>query len=257
MQWLRQFLPRKPQADRPLPTTPPRPARPVCIIGDIHGRADLLETMLLLIGNEPEAEMARLIFVGDLIDRGPDSAAVLLRVRQLAEYAPDRVICLMGNHERMMLDFLDAPTEANVWLRHGAVETLASLGVQGKADGDTPEARLQSLADTLRNTLPDGMENWLRHLPLWWQEGNLAVAHAGADPDLPIDAQTAHSLLWGHRDFIQLPRQDGLWVAHGHIVTKTAFAEAGRISVDTGAWESGRLTAAWLDSNGLRFIEAT
>ena len=257
MQWLRQFLPGKIQADDPLRPKPPCPDRPVCIIGNIHGRADLLEGMLLLIGNEPEAAITSLIFVGDLIDRGPHSAAVLSRVRQLVDYAPDRVICLMGNHERMMLDFLDAPTEANRWLRHGAVETLASLGVQGRAEGETPEARLQSLAETLRDTLPEGMENWLRALPLWWQEGDLVVSHAGADPSLPMAAQTAHTLIWGHHDFMQMPRQDRLWLAHGHIVVETASAEAGRIAVDTGAWESGRLTAAWLDTDGLRFIEAT
>lgn len=256
MQWLRQFLPGKAQVDETLPPAPPHPVRPICIIGDVHGCAGLLEGLLLLIGNEPGATEARLIFVGDLIDRGPDSAAVMARVRQLVEYAPDRVICLMGNHERMMLDFLDAPIEATRWLRHGAVETLASLGVQGRAEGDSPEARLQSLADTLRKTLADGMEDWLRGLPLWWREGDLAVVHAGADPNLPIEAQTAHTLVWGHRDFMQTPRQDGIWVAHGHIVVETACAEAGRIAVDTGAWESGRLSAAWLDADGLRFIEA-
>lgn len=256
MQWLRQFLPGKAGSEATL-SAPPRPTPPVCIIGDIHGRADLLEAMLLLIGKEPKAATARLIFVGDLIDRGPDSAAVLSRVRQLVDYAPDRVICLMGNHERMMLDFLDDPTEANRWLRHGAVETLASLGVQGRAEGDTPDARLQSLADALRDALPDGMEPWLRALPLWWQEGSLVAVHAGIEPDLPMEAQTAAAFLWGHPDFLLKPRTDGLWLAHGHIVVKTASAEAGRIAVDTGAWESGRLTAAWLDADGLKFIEAT
>ncbi|MFA9229795.1 MAG: metallophosphoesterase [Microgenomates group bacterium] len=256
MQWLSQFLSGK---NRPIaPPTPklPCPALPVCIIGDLHGRADLLDHLLSMITDQPASATARLIFVGDLIDRGPDSAAVLSRVRQLAEDAPDRVICLMGNHERMMLDFLDTPANGTRWLRYGAVETLASLGVQGRAVGDTPEDRLQALATRLRQALPEGMETWLRTRPLWWQEGKLAVVHAGANPNLPIVAQTAQTFLWGHRDFLQIPRQDGLWVAHGHSVVETANAKAGRIAVDTGAWESGRLTAAWLDADGLRFIEA-
>lgn len=254
MQWLRQFLSGKNQPLVSAPSKPPCPAQPICIIGDLHGRADLLDRLLVII-NDTSAT-ARLIFVGDLIDRGPDSAAVLVRVRQLSEDAPGRVICLMGNHERMMLDFLDTPAKASRWLRYGGIETLASLGVQGRAVGDTPEQRLDALATRLRQALPEGMEAWLRARPLWWQDGNLAVVHAGIDPKRPIETQTDHTLLWGHRDFLQIPRQDGLWIAHGHYVVETANAEAGRIAVDTGAWDSGRLTAAWLDADGVRFIEA-
>lgn len=254
MSWLRSLLPGKTGKTLHLP---PCPDQPVCIIGDLHGRTDLLERMLQLVAAESGSNMARLIFVGDLIDRGPDSAVVLARVRQLVEDAPGRAVCLMGNHERMLLDFLDNPVKAARWLHHGAVETLTSLGVPSQASGETAHARLQALAVSLRAALPSGSEAWLRALPAFWREKNLAVVHAGADPSLPIESQPNKTLIWGHRDFSHHSRRDGLWIAHGHTIVQTASASSGRISVDTGAWQSGRLSAAWLDTQGLRFIEAT
>lgn len=254
MHWLRTLLSGKTDEGK---HPPPCPDRPICIIGDLHGRADLLEHMLAKIATQNGSNMARLIFVGDLIDRGPDSALVLTRVQQLVENAPDQVVCLMGNHERMLLDFLDNPVKAARWLHHGAVETLTSLGVPSQASGETAHARLQALAVSLRAALPSGSEAWLRALPAFWREKNLAVVHAGADPSLPIESQPNKTLIWGHRDFSHHSRRDGLWIAHGHTIVQTASASSGRISVDTGAWQSGRLSAAWLDTQGLRFIEAT
>lgn len=254
MPWLRSLLPGKTGKTLHLP---PCPDQPVCIIGDLHGRADLLERMLQLVAAESGSNMARLIFVGDLIDRGPDGAVVLARVRQLVEDTPGQVVCLMGNHERMLLDFLDDPVKAARWLHHGGVETLTSLGVPSHTHGETAEARLRSLVVSLRNALPAGTEAWLRALPAYWQEADLAAVHAGADPDSPIETQSDQTLIWGHRNFLSRSRRDALWVVHGHSVVQTATASAGRIAVDTGAWQSGRLSAAWLDTQGLRFIEAT
>ena len=116
--WLRRRS-KDPQAfTAPLP----RPERPVCIIGDVHGRADLLEDLLGQIAAQPRYPEARLIAVGDLIDRGPDSPAVIERMMALT--ADPRAICLMGNHERMMLDFLDDPAASTRWLNHGAETCL-------------------------------------------------------------------------------------------------------------------------------------
>lgn len=249
MHWLRRFL--RPQ---PEPQTPalPRLDRPVCIVGDIHGRADLLDRMLALIAAEPGAGQVRLIFAGDYIDRGPESAKVLLTLHNLA--ASGRAICLMGNHERMMLDAIDQPEVAGQrWLLNGGDATLASLGANGRLPGESEAERMAALAIRIRAGLPPGMETWLRALPLYWQGHGLAVVHAGADPMLPIEAQAEASLLWGHRRFGQ-PRPDGLWIAHGHVVVAEPKAEAGRIALDTGAWASGRLTAAWIEAGQVRFL---
>lgn len=251
--------------------TLPRPAPPVCVVGDVHGRADLLEQLLVRIaqhraaattvaapGDGPPATGLRLIFAGDLIDRGPDSAAVLARVQALcAPGAPGGpALALMGNHERMMLDFLDAPATAGpLWLGNGGDATLSSFGVNPHRPGD-PEG----LAQALRAALPPGQEAWLRALPLIWHEGDLAVSHAGADPGRAIADQPAEALLWGHRDFRRKPRGDGIWLVHGHVIRPEVRAEgqggAGRIGTDTGAFATGRLSAVWLDRDGMLVLEA-
>lgn len=249
MHWLRRLL-------RPLPAPdiPPLPRldAPVCIVGDIHGRADLLTRMLQLIAAQPQAAQARLIFAGDYIDRGPDTDKVLALLRELTQSG--KAICLMGNHERMLLDAIDQPNAAGKrWLLNGGDATLASFGAIGRLPGETEAERMAALAAQIRAGLPDGIEAWLRALPLWWQDQGLAVVHAGADPALPIEDQAEASLLWGHRRFGQ-PRADGLWIVHGHVIVAEPQVQAGRIAVDTGAWTSGRLSAAWIEAGQVRFI---
>jgi len=254
MQWLPHYL--RPKSE-PTPPPLPRLAHPVGIIGDIHGRADLLDRLLALVAAEPGALQARLIFVGDYIDRGPGSARVLTRLQELT--ATGKATCLMGNHERMLLDTIDRPEVAGQrWLLNGGDTTLASFGASfgatGRLPGDSEAERMAALAVRIREALPAGVENWLRALPLWWQDHGLAVVHAGADPALPMAQQEETALIWGHRQFGK-PRPDGLWIAHGHVVVAEPTAEAGRIAVDTGAWATGRLTAAWIEAGQVRFLQ--
>ncbi|QCO58139.1 serine/threonine protein phosphatase (plasmid) [Pseudorhodobacter turbinis] len=238
----------------------PCPVPPVCIIGDLHGRLDLLEQMLDKTSTRMDAGPHRLIFVGDMIDRGPQSAAILRILYDMNCAAPDRVICLMGNHERMMLDFLDDPVQHGPrWLANGGNETLASFGVSpwARSTANSSENRLKGLAAALATALPEEITHWLASRPLLWSEGALVVTHAGADPACPITNQMDETFLWGHSAFARTPRSDGLWVAHGHTIQPTAKAESGRVSVDTGAWRTGRLSAAWLNGDGVNFIEVT
>ncbi|GIT93298.1 bis(5'-nucleosyl)-tetraphosphatase [Jannaschia sp. AI_61] len=236
-----------------IPFAPPRRSHPLCVVGDIHGRLDLLERLLDQIDQRGTCD---LLFVGDVLDRGPDSAAALDRVHGLCR--DGRATCLMGNHERMCLDALDAPTQAGArWLEAGGDMTLASFGLDCRpARGVAPHAWQDRTLRALRAALPPGQEAWLRTLPLWWQDGPLAVVHAAADPRRPLPKQRPEVLLWGHRRFTRQLRQDGVWVIHGHTVVDHATAAQGRIAVDTGAWTSGRLTAAWIDAEGLTFLEA-
>jgi serine/threonine protein phosphatase 1 len=239
----------------PEPMVPlPRPDPPVCVVGDVHGCAALLDRLLDLIAAQPGADRARLILAGDLIDRGPDSAGVLARVQALC--AAGQAVALMGNHERLMLDFLDRPARCGpLWRANGGDATLLSLGVNPHRSTD-PDA----LATALRAALPPGMEDWLRALPLSWRPdgpgGELAVSHAGADPARSFGDQDERVLLWGHRDFRRQPRSDGLWIVHGHVIAREVRAEEGRIGTDTGAFVTGRLSAVWLDRNGMRVLEA-
>lgn len=228
----------------------PCPDPPVCVVGDVHGCADLLDRLLERIAAQPGAGELRLIFAGDLVDRGPDSAAVLDRVQALCD--DGRAVALMGNHERMMLDFLEAPDRVGtLWLTNGGDATLASLGVNPHRPAD-PAA----LAASLQAALPPGQEAWLRALPLSWRDGALAVCHAGADPARPFEDQDPRVLMWGHRDFRRRMRTDGLWIVHGHVIAPEVRAEGGRIGTDTGAFATGRLSAVWLDRDGMRVLEA-
>lgn len=214
---------------------------PVAIIGDLHGRADLLDMMLARLSNE--APSAQLVFVGDYVDRGPDSAAVLQRVMGLPN-----ATCLMGNHERMLLEFIEDPAGQGLrWLKHGGLETLASFGVH---DGEPEEQR-----DALLSSMGPATVSWLKSRPLYFRSGRLYITHAGADPAISIEAQNEATLLWGHPDFGRKPRQDGHWVAHGHTIVPTANMHRGCIALDTGAYATDRLSAALISGEDLVFVE--
>lgn len=224
------------------------PATPLAVVGDVHGRADLLSLMLERL--EREAPDHQIVLVGDYLDRGEESRAVLEKLRERSD-----LICLKGNHEAMCLGFLEEPERHGPrWLRNGGLQTLASFGV-GVAQGTGP-ARLEVARDALAAALGAEMVAWLQSLPLSWRSGNLAVAHAGADPELPIALQPEQALLWGHPSFERTARQDGIWVVHGHTIVDDARAQAGRIAVDTGAYVSGRLSAALITPGEFRVLEA-
>ncbi len=235
----------------------PRPDVPLYAVGDIHGRLDLLEEMLHRIAGhivESGAGDARVVFLGDYVDRGPESADVLARLGDLALGEPDHVTCLRGNHEQMMLDFLDNPGRGPLWLSNGGRETLASFGL-APLPANAPEAVLARMSEELRNAMPEGMETWLRSLPVSLRCGDVWAVHAGADPSRAMDAQEAHVLIWGHPDFGRRPRRDGQWVLHGHTIVETPAAAGGRVAVDTGAVFTGRLTAAAiLPGRDVRFL---
>lgn len=230
---------------------PLAPECPFAAIGDVHGRDDLLAELLARLEGELPAG-ARLVFLGDYVDRGAQSAAVLRRLRALD--AEDRVTCLSGNHEAMMLDFLDDPATAGPrWLRNGGAETLASFGV-GDAPAGPGAAAWDALRDGFRAAMGPGLERWLRARPLLWQSGNVAAVHAGADPGRPLAEQRDEALLWGHPDFATTPRTDGTWVVHGHTIVPRPLSDGGRIAVDTGAYATGTLTAALVERGALRFL---
>lgn len=222
------------------PCEPPR-----CFIGDLHGRSDLLARLFAEIRNRDPEGRAEVIFLGDLIDRGPDSAGVLAAVRAFCAEAPARRHALMGNHERMLLDFLADPAGAGPrWLRHGGRETLASFGVLPR-HGRDPAAEQRRLAEALRLALPPGLEAWLAARPLYWQDAELQAAHAGSDPDRPIHLQGEAELLWGRRPALARGPATRIEL-QGHIVVETAHLALNRVWLDTGAWQSGRLSALWL-----------
>ncbi len=216
------------------------------VIGDLHGRIDLLDRVL-----EKADGAEQIICVGDYVDRGERSADVLARLQ-----ARDDIVCLKGNHEDMMMSFIEDPQNAGPrWLRYGGLQTLASYGVSGVSD-TSRGAELETARDQMTAKMGTALIDWLHARPLRYQSGNVAVVHAGADPACPVDQQSNSVLLWGHPDFLKKQRQDGTWVVHGHTIVDDPSAQNGRVSVDTGAYATGRLTAARISGDGVTFVSA-
>lgn len=224
----------------------PTPEAPICVVGDLHGELDLFRRLLDKIPTGYQV-----ILVGDYVDRGPRSADVL---RLLFE--SDNFLCLRGNHEEMLSNFLDGPTsEARKWLRHGGQETLASFGVPLVQDVQDENAINDAQAQ-LKAEMGEDLQRWLLTLQTSVQTGNMFISHAGADPDRDLAGQGEHSLVWGHPKFLKKQRRDGYWVVHGHYIQAEAKVRNGRIGVDTGAYTTGVLSAACLGEGAPRFITA-
>ena len=228
---------------------PLRPETPFYVIGDIHGRMDLLERLLdRLDPTHP------LVFVGDYVDRGENSAEVLVYLSELSAEDGRSVCCLKGNHEEMLLEFIEEPEKrGGVWLRNGGLQTLSSFGVAVLAQSTTGQG-LTEIARDLRTAMGNGLVDWLQARPVYWRSGNVAVVHAGADPNKPIEDQPHRNLIWGHPEFHNTARRDEVWVVHGHRIVDDATYKNGIISIDTGAYATGRLTAVHISADKCSFI---
>lgn len=236
------------------------PAGRVYAIGDVHGAALLLERMLERIAGECRAEgaPARLVMMGDYIDRGDSSRDVLEILANLDAWPELAPVLLRGNHEDMLLDFLDHGASPSRWLRFGGLQTLLSYGVGGlgalgsSGDGSAGEELRAALSEQMAPHL-----DLLRNLDASFKSGNVFFSHAGADPALPLELQSERTLLWGTPSFLQQPRLDGRWVVHGHYVVDEPLAADGRIAIDTGAYFSQRLSAVRLDAGRFEFLTET
>jgi serine/threonine protein phosphatase 1 len=238
--------------------TPLAPEEPICVIGDVHGCAGLLDRLLDRLVQELPAQdgrYPRLIFAGDYVDRGEDTAGVLARLPELEhEGWPGEVTCLKGNHESMLVTFLDDPIASGPdWIHSGGLHTLASFRLTPPRPTAQAEAWVE-LRDGLAEAMGETSVRWMRDLPLSWRSGNVLVAHAAADPERPVEAQEEDVLLWGHPDFFEVPRKDGIWVIHGHTIQASVEMRQGRIGVDTGAYATGRLSAAVIGPDGLKVM---
>lgn len=223
----------------------------VYAIGDVHGSADLLETLLDRIEAEcrTDAVGATLVMMGDYIDRGDASRRVLEMLPTLGQRTGLDPVLLRGNHEELLLDFLDGEDEDGRWLRFGGLQTLLSYGISGPAalGGALQGSGYETLRQELAGALGRHVE-LLRELESSYQTGNVFFAHAGADPSRPLDLQSHSALVWGAPGFRDRPRSDGNWVVYGHYIVEDPMVENGRIGIDTGAYFSQRLTAVRLET---------
>lgn len=227
----------------------------VYAIGDIHGRLDLFESLVARIDADRadgpgEVEM---VLLGDYVDRGPDSAALLDRLAgPLPGWA--RWTVLRGNHEQAMLDAIDGAGGDRVlqlWLDNGGREAVRSYGVASTiAYGDD----LEAIAALLRARVPAHHLALLRGLKLTHRIGDYLFVHAGIRPGVPIEAQDERDLLWIRNEFLGCRDDHGCVVVHGHSITRDVDERDNRIGIDTGAYASGRLTALVLEGETRRYL---
>lgn len=231
------------KAPQATPRQPPRvpEGQVVYAIGDIHGRLDLLQRAADAIARDierlPPVEPVT-IFIGDYIDRGPASRGVLDRL--VASAFPTPIIPLLGNHETMLLDFLEDASVLQRWRSLGGLETLFSYGV------DVREAMtgrgFEAAQYNLLRAFPDQHRAFLLHLPRSVVCGDYFFCHAGIRPSVPLAEQDPEDLIWIRDEFLTSEVDHGKVIVHGHTPVLQLDVRANRINLDTGAFATGRLT---------------
>ncbi len=228
---------------------------PLYVIGDIHGRLDLLEPLIAAIHRDAGARGADslTVTVGDYVDRGPQSRAVIDRL--LANPFPGRYVALKGNHEAAMMAFLDDPGSGGIWWRNGAPPTLRSFGVPVSDSWQPSEAA--PAAEALRAALTPEEIQFLTSLRPAFTVGRYFICHAGVRPGVPLEHQRERDLLWIREEFLHSGADFGKIVVHGHTPVREPEVRANRINVDTGVILYRRLTCVVLDEGGHRFLTSS
>ncbi|WP_425106561.1 metallophosphoesterase family protein [Ancylobacter sp.] len=239
---------------QPTPARVPDGAR-VYAIGDIHGRDDLLRALLAAIAADSASHPGpcHVVFLGDYIDRGEASAAVVERLASRRDESRDGSwSCLRGNHEATFLAALAGEAAWEPWLRMGGVETLFSYGVSVR-DITGPERDAQ-LREAALAAIPPAHLDFLRQLPVRREIGDYFFCHAGIRPGVPLDRQTQEDLIWIRDPFLHSTRDHGKRIVHGHTPVMAVEMHANRINVDTGAYLTHRLSCVVLEGETARVI---
>ncbi len=238
--------------DAALPAVPA--GERVYAVGDIHGRLDLFNALIQAMEqDDAEAGSARTTFIllGDLVDRGPDSAGVVRRAREWQQQRNVRI--LGGNHEEMFLRSFEDAEIMRHFLRHGGRQTVESYGVGreelGAADIEKAQKLMNKAVSLSEREYIAGFEDVI-------VVGDYVFVHAGIDPDVPLDAQRKSDLRWIREPFLSHAQPFEKVVVHGHTICNAPEVRGNRIGIDTGAYSSGRLTALVLEGSRRRFIEA-
>jgi serine/threonine protein phosphatase 1 len=218
-------------------------------VGDIHGRADLLDQVLARVDADlsdyPDCHPLQ-IFLGDYIDRGPASRTVIDRL--IARSRTHEIVCLKGNHESYMLEFLRNPAVLSDWRQLGGLETLVSYGLTPSINATTVEQT--KLAQALAAVLPEQHRRFLQRLSICFTCGDFFFVHAGVKPGIPLEQQNEEDLLWIRDDFLHCEDDLGKIVVHGHTPVLAPEIRPNRINIDTGAYATGRLTCLIIESGG-------
>jgi serine/threonine protein phosphatase 1 len=210
-------------------------------IGDIHGRSDLLKEIFTAI----DADTARSptsrpieVFLGDYIDRGPQSAQTL---DLLIDRSHRReTVFLKGNHEVFLLEALRDPKKLEDWRQFGGLQTLMSYDIQPPLNPDTAEQA--DLINALIKVMPASHLQFLQDLKPSFLCGDFFFVHAGVRPGIPLNEQQENDLLWIRNEFLNSRENFGKFIVHGHTPVPEPDIRPNRINIDTGAYATGKLT---------------
>lgn len=223
-------------------------------IGDIHGRLDLFDAMIDAIEEDDAREggqETQVILLGDLVDRGPDSAGVIARAREWQDVRTVRV--LAGNHEEMFLDSFRKPEILRHFLKHGGRETILSYGLSKKQFN---AMHLEELFTLLPELVSEAERDYIASFEDLIIAGDYLFVHAGIDPETPISEQKRSDLLWIRDRFLSHKGPLEKVVVHGHTIFDRVMDCGNRIGIDTGAFRSGVLTALVLEGEQRRVIQS-
>lgn len=242
-------------------TTAQMPAVPagmrIYAVGDIHGCDALLDALHAIVAADMQSAAGRglrsvLVYLGDYLDRGPDSRAVIDRLLAPAPGDAERYF-LRGNHEAAFLDFLADPDARADWLSFGGVETARSYGAALASSGDWR----RRLAKDLASLVPAAHFAFLHGLRSHLVLGDYLFVHAGLEPGRPVESQGDETLLWIREPFLSSRRWHGHMVVHGHSVVASPEVLPNRIAIDTGAYMTGSLSCVVLEGTERRFLSAS
>jgi serine/threonine protein phosphatase 1 len=222
-------------------------------IGDVHGRADLLDEVFAKIDLDSASRSAPRsleVFLGDYVDRGANSKLVIELLIQRSRSR--RTIFLKGNHEAYLCEFLTNPAVLNIWREYGALDTLVSYGLRPSMIPTSAES--VKLAAALAESMPETHKQFLHALESSFSCGGYFFAHAGVDPAYPLAQQRDEDLLWIRDRFLLCNNDFGQIVVHGHTPVPGPEIRTNRINVGTGAYATGRLTCVVLERDHVRFV---
>lgn len=237
--------------DAPRAAVPP--GQRVYAVGDVHGRADLFAALAEAIDADNAARgqaESLVILLGDLVDRGPDSAGVLRLAREWQQRRPLRA--LMGNHEEMFLESFGNQDILRQFLRHGGRETLLSYPIDPATYTAATLAETQAL---MQAAVPEADLAFMRAMEGMVRVGDYLFVHAGIRPGVPLEEQRGADLRWIREPFVSSREDLGCTVVYGHTIYDRPEIAGSRIGIDTGAYDSGRLTALGLEGTSRWLIE--
>jgi serine/threonine protein phosphatase 1 len=223
-------------------------------VGDIHGRLDLLNELLVRIADDMSSRPAIrpvFAFLGDYIDRGPSSRETIDRLIEHAE--ANESVFLKGNHEQIAISCLRDRGLFERWMRLGGLETLMSYGIA--PDGRSDDRQIVRLQAAFHDALPQSHFRFFRDLQSSFALGDYFFAHAGVKPDLPLTHQKESDLLWIRQEFLASRADFGKIIVHGHTPTLDIEVATNRVNIDTGAYATGRLTCFVIDEASWSVID--